>query len=256
MQNDFIISPSFIDRGIPELADLGLAGALINDPERLGEDQQAKATCVHRPLAEFVAHSAQQGRRPVSVAGDCCTAIPMVAGLQRAGIDPFLIWIDAHGDFNTWETSPSGFLGGMPLAMIAGRGEMTMAKTVNMRPMAENRIVLADGRDLDPEEAKAVASSDLYHIKRFGDLLETTLPPGPLYVHFDTDVIDCAEAPGHNYPVPGGPGAELVARVMRRLAGTGQVVAVSMSAWNPELDENGQTARHCMAAFNVLIGNS
>lgn len=256
MQNDFIISPSFIDRAVPELAELNLAGALINNPERFGEGQQAKASCVHLPLAEFVAHSAQQGRRPVSVAGDCCTAIPMLAGLQRAGVDPFLIWIDAHGDFNTWETSPSGFLGGMPLAMIAGRGEMTMAEAVNMQPMAESRIVLADGRDLDPEEAEAVANSDMNHIERFSDLLDSPLPAGPLYVHFDTDVIDCAEAPGHNYPVPGGPGAELVVEVMRRLAATGRVVAVSMSTWNPDLDEDGQTAQHCMTAFNTLIGNS
>lgn len=256
MLNDYIISPSFIDRSVPELAQLDLAGALINDPERIGDGQQAKATCVHRPLAVFVAQSARQGRRPVSVAGDCCTAIPVVAGLQRAGIDPSLIWIDAHGDFNTWETSPSGFLGGMPLAMIAGRGEMIMAGAVDMQPIAESRIVLADGRDLDPKEAEAVGNSDMNHIERFGDLLNSPLPSGPLYVHFDTDVIDCAEAPGHNYPVPGGPGAGLVEEVMQRLAGTGQVVAVSMSTWNPELDRDGQTARHCMAAFNALIGNS
>jgi arginase len=256
MQNDFIISPSFIDRAVPQLAELNLAGALINDPERLGDDQQAKASCVHRPLAEFVAQSAQRGRRPVSIAGDCCTAIPVVAGLQRAGIDPALIWIDAHGDFNTWETSPSGFLGGMPLAMIAGRGEMTMAEAVGMHPMAESRIVLADGRDLDPMEAEAVANSDMNHIERFSDLLAAPLPTGPLYVHFDTDVIDCAEAPGHNYPVPGGPGVESVIEVMQRFVNTGQVVAVSMSTWNPELDVDGQTAQHCMAAFNALIGNS
>lgn len=62
MHNDFIISPSFIDRNVPELAQLSLAGARINDPERLGDGQQAKATCVHRPLAEFVAQSARQGR--------------------------------------------------------------------------------------------------------------------------------------------------------------------------------------------------
>ena len=242
MHNDFIISPSFIDRAVPELAQLDLAGALINDPERLGDGQQARAGCVHRPLAEFVAQSAGQGRRPVSVAGDCCTAIPVVAGLQRAGIDPFVIWIDAHGDFNTWETRPSGFLGGMPLAMIAGRGEMTMAQAVGMRPVDENRIILADGRDLDREEAIAVANSDMTHVSQFSDLLKTALPDGPLYVHFDTDVIDCAEAPGHNYPVPGGPGAEMVVQVMRHLAGTGQVVAVSMSTWNPDLDHDGQTA--------------
>lgn len=142
----------------------------------------------------------------------------------------------------------------MPLAMIAGRGEMTMVEAVGMRPLDERRILLADGRDLDPEEAEAVANSDINHIERFYDLLSTPLPDGPLYVHFDTDVIDCAEAPGHNYPVPGGPGAGKVAEVMQHLAGTGRVVGVSMSTWNPELDQDKQTAERCLAAFNALIG--
>jgi arginase len=62
----------------------------------------------------------------VSIAGDCVATMGVLAGLHDAGITPTLIWFDAHGDFNTWETTPSGFLGGMPLAMIVGRGEQTM----------------------------------------------------------------------------------------------------------------------------------
>ena len=256
MQNDIIISPSFIDRDVPQLARLSLGDVTINDPQRIGGDQQAKAGCVHRPLADFVAVAVAGGRRPVSIAGDCCTAIPIVAGLQRAGIDAALIWIDAHGDFNTPETSPSGFLGGMPLAIIAGRGDMTMAEAVGLRPIDEHRIVLADGRDLDPQEAVAVSASGMKHINPFADLLVAEVPDGPIYVHFDSDVIDCAEAPGHNYPVPNGPGAQLVGDVMRRLAATGRVVAASMSAWNPDLDEDGRTKKICMTAFDALIGES
>jgi len=55
-------------------------------------------------------------------AGDCVAALGVVAGLQRRGIDPHVVWLDAHGDFNTWETSPSGFLGGMPLPRLPGAG--------------------------------------------------------------------------------------------------------------------------------------
>ncbi len=254
MQNEIIISPSFIDRDVPQLARLYAQGAVINDPERAGGSEQTRASCVHRPLAERVAGAIADGRRPVSIAGDCCTAIAVVAGLQRGGIDPTLIWLDAHGDFNTWETSPSGFLGGMPLAMIAGRGEMTMPAAVGLTPLDEGRIVLADGRDLDRQEAVAVEQSAMRHVKVFDDLLDMPLPDGALYVHFDADVIDCAEAPGHNYPVPGGPGSSCVSAVMRRLAATGRVAAASMSAWNPDLDEDGQTGKICLQAFNLLIG--
>ncbi|MGI9465042.1 MAG: arginase family protein [Aestuariivirgaceae bacterium] len=253
MQNQIIISPSFIDRAVLQLAGLDLPGASINDPDRIGDGQQARASCVHRPLAEQAASATGAGKRPVSIAGDCCTAIAMVAGLQRGGIDATLIWLDAHGDFNTWQTSPSGFLGGMPLAMIAGCGDMTMPEAVGMQPLDENRIVLADGRDLDPEEAVAVKSSAMTHVTEFDQLVDMPLPDGPLYVHFDSDVIDCAEAPGHNYPVPGGPGAKTVNEVMQRLASTGRVAAASMSAWNPDLDLDGRTAKICMDAFRLLI---
>ena len=90
---------------------------------------------LHRPLADFIHKTIRQGDRPVSFAGDCCTTLGVVAGLQRADLNPTLIWLDAHGDFNTWETSPSGFLGGMPLAMMVGRGEQTMAETCRTIPL-------------------------------------------------------------------------------------------------------------------------
>ena len=192
---------------------------------------------------------------PVSIAGDCCTAIAVAAGVQRAGVDASLIWLDAHGDFNTWETSPSGFLGGMPLAMMVGRGEQTMCDAVGLESLKENRIILADGRDLDPLEAEAVRASEMVHVPDYADLLTMPLPDGPLYVHFDTDVIDCGQAQAFNYPAPGGPSVDLVNKVMQRLASTGRVVAASMSTWNPELDHDGATARVCMDAFRLLVAD-
>jgi arginase len=83
----------------------------------------------------------------VSIAGDCCTSLGVAAGLLAAGIDPTLIWFDAHGDFNTWETTPSGFLGGMPLAMLAGRGEQTIVHGVGLKNLEESNIYLADARE-------------------------------------------------------------------------------------------------------------
>ena len=83
---------------------------------------------LHKEIAKHVSAALTGGSLPVSIAGDCCTAIGVMAGLQKARIQPLFIWFDAHGDFNTWETTPSGFLGGMPLAMIAGMGEQSNAK--------------------------------------------------------------------------------------------------------------------------------
>ncbi len=107
---------------------------------------------MYNPLAQLVTIVLKSGELPVSVAGDCCTSIGILAGLQQAGVDPTLIWFDAHGDFNTWETTPSGFLGGMPLAMLVGKGEQTIMEGVGTSVLPEEQVILSDGRDLDPGE--------------------------------------------------------------------------------------------------------
>jgi arginase len=179
----------------------------------------------------------------------------VLAGLQRAGRQVTLIWFDAHGDFNTWETTPSGFLGGMPLAMIAGRGEQTLMEALGAQPMDEQSLILTDGRDLDPEgERQAVEASSITHLENPSTLLERPLPPGLLYVHFDTDILDPGEAPAMNYPAVGGPSAKELERVFRYLANSGRVAAASMSSWNPQMDVERRTETVCMRLFEVLAG--
>ncbi len=253
MRDQLIITPYFLDDPVPELTELAEEDAVINRLVHFsGRGRQQRMSALHEALAQAVAESVQAGRRPVSIAGDCCTAIGVLAGLQRAGISPTLIWFDAHGDFNTWETTPSGFLGGMPLAMIVGRGEQTMTRAVRLLPQPEDRVILTDARDLDPGERGALAASRVRHLKRVSDLLHIDLPPGPLYVHFDTDALDPAIAPAQNYPAPGGPSAEALAAVFRRLAQTGRVAAISMSSWNPALDADGSTRGVCMNLLRIL----
>ena len=157
----YIITPYFIDRPVPELANLARPDWTINDPGLDGDDQQSRASGLHRPLADFVVDAAVTGDRPVSIMGDCCATIGVMAGLQRAGVEPTLLWFDAHGDFNTWETTPSGFLGGMPLAMIVGLGDLTMNRAVGLEPIPSSRVLLCDGRDLDPGERDLLDASDV-----------------------------------------------------------------------------------------------
>jgi arginase len=190
----------------------------------------------------------------VSLAGDCCIAIPVLAGLQRAGIDPTLIWFDAHGDFNTWETTPSGFLGGMPLAMLVGRGEQRMSKAVGLRSLPEDQIILTDARDLDPGEGEAVAGSQITHLPDTAALLSYPLPDRPIWIHFDTDILRPEDASAMNYLTPGGPDVETLKAVFKDLAGTGRVIAVSVSAWNPDLDSDGKSRKVCMELLEILLG--
>jgi arginase len=249
----FILTPFFIDHFEQGL--LPLAGACwdVNLPALPPGSPQGRVASLLRPLSDLVAETASQGGIPVSISGDCLSAIGVAAGLQRAGIDPAVVWLDAHGDFNTWETTISGFLGGMPMAMLVGRGEQTIAQAVDLRPIEETRVVLADGRDLDHEEATALADSDITRVNRVEDLPEV-LPGGPLHVHFDTDLVDPTEARAMNYPAPGGPSGQALKAVFRHLAETNRIVAVSMSSWNPDLDSDGTSRQVCMDLLGVLSG--
>lgn len=260
MTDRHILTPYFLDEFDPEIA------AMAGDNWRLvaGDSSAAdlpaagkmvRMSALYRNLAAEVSDALSAGERPVSIAGDCCAAIGVMAGLQQAGLEPTLIWFDAHGDFNTWETTPSGFLGGMPLAMAVGLGDQTLLAGTGLRPWPVSRVILTDARDLDPGERDNVARSGITHLTDIEQLLEPgRLPDGPLYVHFDTDIIDPAEAAAMNYPAPGGPSSEQVRGVLRALAATGRVVAVSVSLWEPSLDPDGLTQAVVQGGLNALLG--
>ena len=203
----------------------------------------------------FVAETARRGERPVSIAGDCCAAIPVLAGLKRAGLAPVLVWLDAHGDFNTPETTPSGFIGGMPLAMIAGRGDLTLALAAGLAPYAEADIILCDARDLDPGERAALQGSAVTHVRGVSRLLEVVPANRPVYVHFDPDIIDAADAPAQLYPVGGGPRLAEVCEVLAELGKSRDVRAVSLTAWDLAADRRRVTEKAVLAALQALLGN-
>ncbi len=254
-QNQTLLTPLFLDTRLPGLEALARPGWVLNNPTLPAGDRPSRMGIVHRALADLVAASLGAGRRPVSIAGDCCTAIGVAAGLQRAGLDCRLIWFDAHGDFNTPETTPSGFLGGMPLAMLAGRGDLSMPAAVGLTPLPENRIILTDGRDLDPQEAEILKHSEITHLKNPVDLMEYTLGEDPLWVHFDVDVVALADSPAQNYPAEGGPPAAALQPVFAVLAATGRLAAVSVSTWNPELDPDRRSEKTSLGLLRNLVGN-
>jgi len=251
MMDHWLVTPQYFEVAQPGLGAAAPEAARINGPHDIAGRSAADMAQVHLPIADFVSEMLRDGGRPVSLAGDCCAAVPVLAGLQRAGIDPWLVWVDAHGDFNTPETSPSQFLGGMPLAMAVGRGPQWMCKSLGLRPIAEDRVVLVDARDLDPLEAEALAASGVRHVATIEGLGTLTLD-GPVLAHVDLDVIDAAEAPSFNYPVPGGPGAAATARALDAFASGNEVIAVSFSGWDADNDTDGRTAAACQQVMAAL----
>jgi arginase len=263
MENQHILTPYFLDEQTPGLrplakdqwqvisAELPVTSSPSSD--RPPAERQRRMSILYRPLRDAVAEAVSQGRRPVSVAGDCCTTLAVFAGLQKAGVRPSLLWFDAHGDFNTWETTPSGFLGGMPLAMMVGRGEQTLPQSVDLQVVPESDIMLTDARDLDPGERTALEDSVVNVALDPATLINGPLPEGPLYVHFDSDILNPTEAPAMSYLAAGGPPSEVLRQVFKRLAGTDRLIAVSLSAWNPEMDADGRSRELVMSLLDELV---
>jgi arginase len=224
--------PYHLDEYLPDL-DLPLRAQTAVITDLPPGDVWGRLGALCGRVAGVIAEAARSGTYPVVVSGDCLTALGTVAGLQRAGLDPGIIWLDAHGDIQTLETTASGYLGGLALRLLVGYRPELIADGLGLRPVAEPRVVLAGARDLDPPEITYLADAAITRAEVTG-LDAVTLPPGPLYVHADLDVIDPPDVPGLRYPAPGGPRAAQVAEALRLLAATGQVAAMGIACtWHP-----------------------
>ena len=184
---------------------------------------------VTRLYDQVAARVASSGEPAVVASGDCTTALATVAGLQRRGLSPGVIWLDAHGDFHTPRTTRSGYLGGMALAMLTGRAGASLASAIGLRAVADDVCVLAGARDIDPGERELLEASAVRRIDDVALLAEAPLPPPPWYVHLDVDVIDPAELPPLRFPAPGGPSASIVADALRALASRGTIAALGLA---------------------------
>lgn len=220
-------------------------------------------------LAQLVRDARGRGSFCIVLEGDCTAAPAVVAGLDADG-RVGLLWIDSHGDFNTPETTPSGMLGGMPVAVATGRCHAAWRKAVGLEtPLHDGDVVLAGIRDLDPPERAALAASDVEVIESTGDMQEelTRLASAvarlsrdvdALYVHVDVDVLNPAETRGFSMPVPGGPNGEDLAEMVALATRGGKVVALGVAAYNPRLDHDGSTVSailHTIQAASAAAPN-
>jgi arginase len=226
--------PYHLDEYLPQL-DLpleGEGGTIITADMPVG-DVWGRLGVLYTAVADVVADAAWHGDLPVVVSGDCLTALATMAGLQRAAIDAGVVWFDAHGDLHTTRSTPSGYLGGMPLRLLVGSQPRLIAAGLGLQPVPEYRSVLVGARDLDPPEVIFLADAEIRRAE-VSHLDATALPDGPLYVHLDADVIDPSVLPGLRYPAPGGPGTTAVASALGVLLGTGRVAAVGIAcSWHP-----------------------
>ena len=209
-----------------------------------------------RQLATSVAATVARGAFPLTLAGNCISNVGTLGGL---GTGPTgVLWFDAHGDFNTPESTVGGFLDGMALAVATGRCWSGLAATVpGFTPVAEENVVLVGARDLDPTEADLLRASRVLHLPP--DAPEPRLAAAiegvarrvrQLYIHVDLDVLDASEGRANGYV--GGPGITLAGLLAAiRLAGARcPIAAGAITAYDPAYDRDG---RVCAAAIEVAL---
>jgi arginase len=161
-----------------------------------------------------------------------------VAGLQRRHRDLAVVWLDAHGDFNTPAITASGYLGGMALAMLTGRAPGLFGDALGLRPVAETSVVLADARDLDPAERDALIASQVRRVPADPAAITSALHEigrTPVYLHLDIDVIDSAHLPGLRFPSGPGPSLTQIEECLAAICATADVTAACIAcAWLPD----------------------
>jgi arginase len=268
-------NPDYLERG-------GLAGILTQAGHRIRAIQTVGLTpdeaeeygewhrmgLANGHLAELVTENERNGALTIGLLGNCNALMGMLGGFQHA--DPSagpltvgLVWIDAHGDFNTPETTLSGMLGGMPVAVSAGLALHRLREESHLDPpISTDHILMVAVRDTDPEEEELIQAHGLVRLstqdvreispalhremERLSEVVDL------IYVHVDMDVLDPREVQGHGLTVPDGPSSQELAAALTEMFRYPKVAGLGIAS-TPAYDADpGELSRQ--AAYRLIAG--
>jgi len=219
--------------------------------------QEIAETC--GDVAAAAEKALSEGFLPLVLGGDHSIAAGVAAGVanhfRKEKKQIGYLWLDAHGDMNTPESSPSGNVHGMPLAAIMGYGAPELVDLLGFKPKAEpGNIVIVGARDLDAQERKIVKKSGI-HVFTMRDIDERGMrevmsdalkyamdDTAGIAVSLDMDFVDPSDAPGVGTPVRGGVTYREAHLAMEMIADTESMVSLEVVEINPILDEHNRTA--------------
>jgi arginase len=239
------------------VTDTGNLEAAIREMCSISEPKLKYIDCIvpmARRTAGAVAASVQAGHFPLVLGGDHSLSLGSIrgaAGSSKLGV----VWVDAHADFNTDQSTPSGNIHGMPLAALCGLGDPRLTELAGGRPAVDpGRVAIIGARDLDPGEKvnlreAGVLVLGMEQIDRMGMLAavekaieHVSRDADGIYLSFDMDALDPRHAPGVGTPVPAGLTQREAHLACELLAETGKLVGMDIVEVNPILDIQNQTA--------------
>ncbi|HEV2129391.1 MAG TPA: arginase family protein [Thermomicrobiales bacterium] len=243
---------ALLDDGLlGELSDAGVdvaepVFAELPDEERTDESIAVNIGRLGAHVGEQVATACGAGNRVLVLAGDDTASVGVISGLQRAsgaGHRIGLVWLDAHGDFNTPETSVSNLLAGMPVAILAGlAGPLWRDAAMLAATIPTNRIVIAGVRELDSPEEQLMRSTDVTVLRHAEALDGTSFAAAvtrlaervdEIYLHVDLDVLDPSLVPSSSTPSPDGMTIRQLDDLLGTVYATGRVGVMGVAGLNP-----------------------
>lgn len=222
-------------------------------------------------VRDAVYHTLSEEACPVVMGGDHALAIGSLAGVARHCSERdeplWVLWLDAHSDYNTPATSPSGNLHGMPVAVACGHGPEHLTRLGQSVPFVNaSRIFQVGIRSIDADEKNLLSNSNirLYDMRRVDELgmravmsqvlEEIARHGGHLHVSFDVDFLDPSIAPGVATTVPGGPTYREAQLCMEMVYECGLMRSLDIMELNPAYDVRNQTAELAVALVKSLFG--
>ena len=214
-----------------------------------------------RAVAEQVRAARVAGRFPIILSGNCLSAVGVIAGL---GAGTGVLWIDAHGDFNTPQTTMSGFLDGMTLATATGRCWVELARSIEgFEPVPDNAVVLFGARDLDPGEVTALARSAIVRLSAESTVeeIEPVLQSlaqtiDKFYIHLDLDALDPSVGRANGYAARGGFSNENLQKLLALITSHLPVEALTVSSYDPSYDPDGKVCAVALQAVATVLAGT
>jgi arginase len=215
---------------------------------------------LYRLLSSRVQQARSAHQFPLVVSGNCSSALGTVAGCAPQALG--VVWFDAHGDFNTPDTSWSGFLDGMGLATLTGRCWQTLAARIpGFHPIPDSAVVHIGGRDVGEQEQRLFAESQITHVPPDAvrsSTLRTLLHPvllklqaqrRSIYLHIDLDVLDPTEAIANEYAAPNGLSIPHMLDIIGMIGEFVTIEACGVASYDPAYDRDGATLQ---AGFQLI----
>ncbi|HVO74607.1 MAG TPA: arginase family protein [Ignavibacteriaceae bacterium] len=247
---NIIFSPYFLDKYRPDFHSIERAGWIDNFYTGSDLSTNTVISALNKKIADFVQNQINKNELPLAIGGDCHKTLGVIKGIKESGLNPALLWLDAHGDFNTYKTSPSGFIGGMSLAILTGHEEPVLLNDLELEPYPEEKIILYDCRSLDKEESVSLSNSRIRQPSNLEELIDECMNEKQIYLHLDTDVINPLDAPAMLYQAPGGPRLSELKTLLKAVRE--KIVAVSVNIWEPQLDKNKETENAVFELLEIL----